>query len=316
MIRLRFGSCIGGGLLAIVGLAAAAPPPVEVEARVDRASITIGDRLNYRLVARHAAGYQVELPAPGLGLEAFEIKEHEQLDRRRLADGRVEVGRAFVLSTFTTGTYVIPAQAVRYRGPGGSAGEVQTSPIRIEVRSILPADAKDIRGLHGPAEIPPDRGRLLKLGLAGLVLGAAIAVYRIWRHRRLQPAAPTAPVLPPYEQAKLELEALARGPLLAAGEVKAFYVRLTEILRGYLGRRFEIDALVETTSELLAALTARPLAGEPLAIVSELMEVADLVKFAKHVPSGTATREHLEGAFHLLEITRPAPEPPAVEQAA
>ena len=301
---------------AAIAYPAAPPSPVEVEAKVDRATITVGDRLTYPVIVRRRPDYRAALPPAGAGLEAFEIKDHQELPQERLADGRIQEGRSYLLSTFTTGEYVLAPLAVRYLGPGGKQGEVRTAEIKIRVRSILPESAKDIRDIHGPAEIPARRARLIQFGLATLGAIALLAGYWHWRRRKLRPATPAAPLLPPYEQARSDLDELAAGALLSSGQIKEFYVRLSDILRTYLGRRYQISALVETSTELLAALGQAAPRGEVLSLVAELFESSDLVKFAKHFPSGTETREHLEGADHLLEITRPEPEPVAAGQAA
>jgi len=311
---------IAGMLLAVLlaGAApgrAAQPGPVEVEATVDRASITVGDQLVYSLKVRHRPEIQVELPPAGAGLEGFEIKDHEELPSSRLEDGRLESGRRYVLSTFTTGEYTLAPQTVRYRAPQGKEGEVQTGAITIRVRSILPQNAKDIRDIHGPAEIPVDRGRLVRLSLLVLGAGAAAASVVLWRRRRRAERAPES-ALPPYEQARRDLDELAAGGLLDAGRIKEFYVRLADILRVYLGRRYRISALVETSAELLAALHESAAGPELLRLAGELFESSDLVKFAKYTPSGTETREHFEGAYHLLEITRPEPVAVAAGEAA
>jgi len=300
--------CVTIALSSAAARAAAGPSPVEVEAKVDRATITVGDRLTYTLLVRHRPDYKVRLPAAGAGLEAFEIKDHQELPPEKLPDGRIQEGRVYVLSTFTTGDYVLAPLAVPYAGPGGKSGEVKTAEIKIRVRSILPADAKDIRDIHGPAEIPVSRARLIKFGLVVLGVAGLAAGWLIWRRRKLRPKVEETALLPPYQQARRDLDELANGPLLNSGQIKEFYVRLSDILRTYLGRRYRISALVETSSELFEALRQAGVETEILGLVTELFESGDLVKFAKHFPSGTETREHLEGAYHLLEITRENPE--------
>ena len=53
------------------------------------------------------------------------------------------------------------------------------------------------------------------------------------------------------------LDALAKENLPGKGEFKLYYFRLSEIVRGYLGELYKIEALESTTPELLAALRSR-----------------------------------------------------------
>ena len=75
-------------------------------------------------------------------------------------------------------------------------------------------------------------------------------------------------------------------------------MRLSEILRAYLGARFGFAALEATTSEIALALAVRPdEVGEWRHEILRVLRYMDLVKFAKH----TAAREESEA---LLSATR------------
>ena len=62
----------------------------------------------------------------------------------------------------------------------------------------------------------------------------------------------------------IELAELERGSLLGDGRVQDYYVELTEIGKGYLERRFGVEALDRTTDEIRRALLRDPNAVAPL----------------------------------------------------
>jgi hypothetical protein len=80
---------------------------------------------------------------------------------------------------------------------------------------------------------------------------------------------------------------------------------LTHILRDYLEKRYQIPALESTSDELIAALRKTDM---PLAIqfkLKQLLQMADLVKFAKVVPELNVHDGAYETAMELIMETEP-----------
>ena len=68
--------------------------------------------------------------------------------------------------------------------------------------------------------------------------------------------------------------------------LQAAGMELTDIVKRYAGRRFEVPYLERTTEEILAdvTLTGTEAPTQPLRAI---LEIADLVKFAKQMPAQT-----------------------------
>jgi hypothetical protein len=96
---------------------------------------------------------------------------------------------------------------------------------------------------------------------------------------------------------------------LATGQVKAFYSELSEILRVYIEGRTFIDALEMTTREMLAALHEQMADEEAIERLREVSETADLVKFAKFMPTESTHNRSMSLAFEFIERTRLFAEP-------
>lgn len=138
-----------------------------------------------------------------------------------------------------------------------------------------------------------------------LVIPAALLIWFLWRHRRKR-----TPELPPWERAILALHAL-RGELRDHRiPLETGFVRLTDLVRGYLETRFEIPASTRTTPEFLADLNSRtsPLPEAQRPFLRDFMTAADQVKFAKAPPSGELLDDALSRAEELVESTRIRPE--------
>jgi hypothetical protein len=88
--------------------------------------------------------------------------------------------------------------------------------------------------------------------------------------------------------------------------LKEFYVELSEILRAYAGGRWGFDSVELTVEELIVELRSRFLAGLDLVLLERVLKEADFVKFAKYVPSAIEAETAINGAFSIVDHTRPA----------
>ncbi len=110
---------------------------------------------------------------------------------------------------------------------------------------------------------------------------------------------------PPHEIALEALDALERAGLLERGEIKAFHVEVSEIVRTYVEERFTVRALEMTSAEVLDGLWRVGIEGGLLDDFRTFLERCDLVKFAKLRPTPEASGEMLSLARKLVEETRP-----------
>jgi len=146
------------------------------------------------------------------------------------------------------------------------------------------------------------RTGMLVLAFMLLVALAAWLVNRWLRERR-----EAEQRLPAHVRALRDLEALRRSDLLRAGRIKDYHVRLTEVVRRYLGEHCGFEALDMTTEELLERLAAALPAevGE----LQRVLETSDLVKFARVTPAAGIPEGLLEASVGVVERTRPRETP-------
>ena len=87
-------------------------------------------------------------------------------------------------------------------------------------------------------------------------------------------------------------------------QIKEFYLQLSEILRQYFSRRYQITALEETTEELLRELQKQSLHWQQRSLISNFLAECDIVKFARYVPSPEETEKTYHMAFQIIDVTR------------
>jgi hypothetical protein len=334
-----------------LALPAAAAEPPTVEARASATSMAVGDtvRLNLRLAWR--GGVEVKPPALPDKIGNFVVKDISEGAASAVADLTTR-DVSVVLTTFETGRQTIPPIPFVWVGQDGTAGKVESAPVEIEVKSILPPDAGDIRDIKRPLAVPKRwKDIILSYALVvGLAVGAAASILvsvkrredleamlaRVWRKlsapvkklilrllvllRLRHPGAGAfdirvdEPGRPAAEAALREIDRIEALGLVRRGMLKEFYTLVSETLRRYLERQFGVLAMESPTSLTMAALKAADLPAEATRLVESLLGESDLVKFAKYLPGEDPVASLLDRARQVVRLTAPPLEPLAPDE--
>lgn len=261
-------------------------------------SVSIGERFGVAVAVEHGPAVQVLFPEPPAGeaLVAAPLRagEAELLAVRRFPPR--EHGRTRTDSVvYEAATFALDAARV---GPitvrlvrGADTTDLEAPAARLGVRSLVPADSAEPRGLLPLADFP--RPLLGPWALAALAVLLAALALLVLRARRRRPA--LAPALPPLDEMTKRLDALEAAP--PDPDPRPFYVELSGALRAYLARALGLPALAQSTDDLLAALEGR--AEVPEAALDEFARIlrrADLAKFAGLRPDEEARRLDAERA--------------------
>ncbi|MDE7396247.1 MAG: cell wall anchor protein, partial [Muribaculum sp.] len=116
------------------------------------------------------------------------------------------------------------------------------------------------------------------------------------------------PVLPPYELAVKQLNELKSEKLCENSREKEYYTRLTDILRIYLETRFGINAMEMTSTQIMRSVRSHDTTKPSAALMKQILEIADFVKFAKVRPLPDDNVKSFNQALQFVEATRPEPE--------
>ena len=277
-----------------------------VKARVWPAQTTLGQELHLVIEAEAPPGSHV-LPLPEkINVAPFELRRTEILSG---AGGNARTVFALTLAVFDLGDQRIPPVPVRYKDASGQIVEVMTDPQTVKVVEVKkrPGDKDDIRPIKGPVSMDLRRLRALLLGAAALFLTLFLTVKIILRRRR-KVLEDLESRKPPHERAMIELERLQRGPLSEEGKFKEYYSELADILRRYISRRYEFNAMDLTTFELVQELQKRSFERPLVEKVKHFLDAADLIKFAKFVPPRSLASQLVQQLTVIVDDTKPVPE--------
>ncbi len=211
-----------------------------------------------------------------------------------------------VIAPFEAGKYHLPEIAVQRISRDGSIDTLVFDPQEMEVFT-MPVDTTtyvphDIKGqirypLTAQEVIPYIIGFDLFAVLA-ILIGALIIMHR----KKGQEAEVRRD--PAYIVALRKLDKYRGDKMWVPDKQKAFYSGITDTLREYIAGSFGIDAQEMTTAEIFDALKddshlTPDLYGE----AKELFELADFVKFAKHVADDEDNAKALPSAVRFVTST-------------
>jgi len=277
---------------------------ITIETEIDKAEIYIGDLINYRLTVYFDSAIDLTPPPIGANLGSFDVKDYQADDEIDLDDGRKKIESRFLLTTFTTGDYIIPPIPIEYKTADSVPKILISEPISIRVSSLLAEDSDtlDIRDLKPPFEFKKSKVWLYYL-IGGIILVGAILFYLI-RHRRRKAGEDGGPVdlRKPWEIAFEDLAVLKEKDYPKTGDLKLYYIELSEILRAFLGRIYKIPVLDMTTDEFCENLSELEVDEQLYIGIRQFLIHADLVKFAKWIPELDKTNIDFDDAHGMIEF--------------
>ena len=265
---------------------------VEILTSVDRTESYVGDFINYTVTITYDPSFKLIPPPLGANLGMFEVKDYQPDVETKLDGGRIRSETKFVLSTYTTGDYVIPPLPVLFILPDSTRKLMVSEALPITILSLL-GDVADslnlkgqgamgsLKGTKAPYEFKRDYTRHYVFGALGLIL--IIGLIWFWRSRRRRSLEFEDP-REAWEIAFEKMALLKERRYIENESFKPYYIDLTELTREYLGRVYKCETLEMTTGEF--ALTFEEFIRPETAFQRTLdfMRHADLVKFAKLIP--------------------------------
>lgn len=283
---------------------------IVVSASIDSTMLMLGDQTDLHLQVTHDASEQVQMPVFGENLQdGIEIVDRTSIDTVTLPDGRLQLTQNLTLTSFKDSLFSIEPIAV---ASGEDTFWTESMALNViqpfEVDSSLAiTDIKDI-------EKAPIwwwgiiRWILLAVGIL-LLIDLAFWLWR-WYEKHHQPAEETIDpeLLRPADEVALEkLDEIKAAKIWKDGKVKEYQTELTDVVREYIGRRFDVHSTEKTSDETLREM--KPLIDKDLfARLKSMLQLADLVKFAKWHTTPDENEQALTTAYEFVLSTKPSDE--------
>jgi hypothetical protein len=274
-----------------------------VKAQIETSRIRIGEQFNLRISVNEIDN--VILPKLVLkGLEVIDSAKIDTLNNMLI--------QKYVITGFDSGAYYIPQQQIFVKNQAYLTDSllVNVATVAIDTTKVKKYPIKTIKA-------EPYTFDDFKIYI--YILLAALAIIGFWiywfviRKRKVEEDKPTFRVLPPYEEAIFKLNELDEKLLWQNNKVKEYYSELTEIVRGYIERELKVPALEKTTDEIVGMLKdfneAQTIntSKETIKKLKDLLQEADLVKFAKSKPLSIEIEEDRKDAQDIISNLKPKP---------
>lgn len=274
--------------LVLFGIIAFSAVPIDIAVSIDTNTGYVGDIFHYKVRLRAERLSDIVLPQPDIIPGPFAVLGYRSLTNA--AKNTIMV--TYKLSVYDIGNFTIPPLTAR-----AADGTAATSlPVTISIVPIS-TNAPELPDIRGEVSIP------FPLWFWGaLLLIVGLIVLAVFVIQRLPKKTSAKPVLPEDEEALQAIHALMARDYFTAGKHKEFYFELSEIMRQYLARRFDIPAVGSTTAELddMMHKGNMPHADH----FSDFLAYADMIKFAKAIPSSVENGRYSDFCIEYVRSTR------------
>ena len=294
-------------IILLIPLASGFSANIEVAASVDTTEYLIGDWIQVDISAVHPQ--ELIVFPPDLGEKAGDLEVIRLLAfKPEVSENTVKSKWRLTLAAFDTGAFTIPPFEIGYHVAGDSVtSTTETDPLNVFVYSA----GGDT--LQAPHDIKPQMDAPLEFAdflpyIIALIIAAAIVLFIWWwkKRKKEKPAEdeiPDIPQIDPFEHAMKRFVQLENKQLATKGFVKEYWSELTEIVREYFELALHIPALEMTTDEFFEAVTDEDTMAEKSH--REMFITADLVKFAKLIPTRKQCLAAMQNGQEIVRQARP-----------
>lgn len=166
----------------------------------------------------------------------------------------------------------------------------------------------DIKGPHGaPFKIEEILDLIYLYGGIALALGLLIWLFIYLRKKRNgegRTFIKAKPKEPAHIIALRELDKIKDAKLWEHHKVKEFYTQVSNIIRAYIEHRYDQPAMELTSIEIFNAIKYLDIDKKSMEQLRQVLELADLVKFAKFDPLADENALTLMNAYFFVNQTK------------
>ena len=305
MKRIRF------ILILWFAIALASYANISVYGKLEPSKIVMGDQTTLKFELAQDKDDKVSCPMFNDTLTAgVELVEALKPDTVDLGDGRIQVNLNYLITAFDSGFYFIPAY--KFVSAYDSASSKPLGLMVDTVDTEADADINPIKDIMSAPFLWSEFFYWVGIVLAILAF-IALVVYLLMKYvfKKEVKIIPQKeePKIPAHIIALQKLEQIKSEKSWQSGDIKLFYTQVTDVIREYMDNQFSINAMELTTDEILSLAKKNPEFEQVRQILRDMLELSDLVKFAKFIPMEDDNNRSMLNAFAFVEKTMPQQEP-------
>ena len=284
---------------------------VSVRASIEPSQILIGEQAKFKIEISQPSAEKISWPQFADTLATnVQIVEKLGADTTKLADDRISIVSEYLVTSYDSGYYYIPELTFET-----TTGKFVSNPVGLSVNTVeVNEQTDDINAEKAIMSAPfswVEFARWSGIGIS-IILLVVIIVLLLMRFVfnkkvKILPQEPEV-IIPAHVLALQKLEQIKVEKLWQSGQIKQFYTQLTDVIREYLEGAYHINAMELTTDEIVALVKKNKDLDEIRNVLKEMLELSDLVKFAKFIPLENENEASVINAFMIVEKTTKQPE--------
>lgn len=223
-------------------------------------------------------------------------------------NGQQLIQNTITIAIYNEGVFAIPGPTLNAASP------LETLPTAVKkIQVLLPQSMtqKDSLSLNPIKDIMSEASDITDYLVYIYILGALLLMigvgYYFYKRKKKMIEVipePVVIILPAHEKALKALNTLNEAQLWQKGLIKEYQTSLTDIIRNYLEDRYGIRAKEMTTDEINGSLQQVSFDLRHMSTLVEILQVADLVKFAKATPDDNIHAVFMDKAIKFVEQTQ------------
>lgn len=280
---------------------------ISVKSELNKDTISIGEQLEYTFSMETSGSVAAEFPIFYDTISSsIEILSLLNVDTSFVENKKITRGR-YLVTSFEKGDNIIAAKAVKFSG-AEIKDTAYSLPLILHVIAPAIDTSQAIKPIKPPVNTPVSFKEMLPwmgIGLGGLLI-IALIIYLVWRigKQRSEPELfKQKPKEPAHIIALRNLDKLKKDKIMENSNAKQYYSRLTEIIRIYISDQYGLQAMESTSGEIMEEFQVVNKEDDLNDMLDELLQLADLVKFAKEDPLREEKEMHLGNAYAFVHTT-------------
>ena len=290
---------------------------IKASAKLDSSSIKIGQQVKLKLSVEYKVdnGKQIKIQWPIINdtiRKEIEVVGQSKIDTI-IPDStnpfQFIQTKTLLLTSFDSGYWAIPPFVFNVNN---DTNGIFTEPLLLQVNTIAVDTTlaiKDIKGIYSEnytwIDWLKDHIYLVYGILAGILILISIIYFIRKQLKKPKPVIVDEKLkVPAHILAFEKLEKLKQENLWQQGKTKQYYIALTDILREYIENRFKIQAMEQTTDEILFGFRNIAIDDESKTKLKQVLILADLVKFAKEQPLPNENESSIMNSYDFVNGTK------------
>lgn len=220
----------------------------------------------------------------------------------------IQQHQEFIISAYDSGYFALPP--FKFILNNDSAHPLLTEPLLLEVHTVATDSSdtkiKDLKPLFEESFNWKWYIHYLYWGIGAIVLVATIVLITLYfsKKKKNKPVEPEKPKVPAHITALAALEKVKQEQTWKEGYIKEYYSSISDAVRLYIEERFGVFALESTTDEIMLAFRTQVVDAQSKEKLQQLLQLSDLVKFAKMGPIEAEHTFTLQNAFDFVNGTK------------